>query len=87
MTFVLKAILEQTYMFYPMANFVNCFSFVFRFGKKKKEKKRNSDKALCTKLPYTRYPLSNHPVFNHVFILSPVQKPHELVIEISKSDY
>ena len=52
MTFVLKATFEQTYMFYPGANFAKCFSFVFTFEKKKKKKKkrkeRNSDQGLCT---------------------------------------
>ena len=60
MTFVLKATFEQTYMFYPGANFAKCFSFIFSFDKKTKTKKtktkktktkkkeRNSDQALCT---------------------------------------
>ena len=52
MTFVLKATFEQTYMFYPEANFAKRFSFIFSFGKKQKQKKkkkeRNSDQALCT---------------------------------------
>ena len=39
MTFVLKATFEQTYMFYPEANFARRFSFVFTFEKKKKKKK------------------------------------------------
>ena len=47
MTFVLKATFEQTYMFYPEANFARRFSFVFNFEKKKK-KERNSDQGLCT---------------------------------------
>ena len=57
MTFVLKAILEQTYMFYPMANFVNYSSFVFRFGKKKKKRKETLTKpfALSFHTPDTRY--------------------------------
>ena len=38
MTFVLKATFEQTYMFYPGANFARRFSFVFTFEKKKKKK-------------------------------------------------
>ena len=50
MTFVLKATFEQTYMFYPEANFARRFSFVFTFEKKKKKKRkeRNSDQGLCT---------------------------------------
>ena len=51
MTFVLKATFEQTYMFYPEANFARRFSFVFTFEKKKKKKKRkerNSYQGLCT---------------------------------------
>ena len=50
MTFVLKATFEQTYMFYPGANFARRFSFVFTFEKKKKKKRkeRNSDQGLCT---------------------------------------
>ena len=59
MTFVLKATFEQTYMFYPEANFAKRFSFIFSFCKKQKQKQkqkqkktkkreRNSDQALCT---------------------------------------
>ena len=83
MTFVLKATFEQTYMFYTGANFARRFSFVFTFEKKKKKKKGRKETLtkVCalTKLLYTT------PFFNHGFIFTPVQKPHEPVIEISKS--
>ena len=46
MTFVLKATFEQTYMFYPGANFAKRFSFAFTFGKKTKKKKRKEGKKL-----------------------------------------
>ena len=59
MTFVLKATFEQTYMFYPEANFAKHFSFIFSFGKKQKQKNKKKKKRketltkLCalTKLP------------------------------------
>ena len=44
MTFVLKATFEQTYMFYPGANFAKCFSFIFSFDKKQKQKKQKQKK-------------------------------------------
>ena len=44
MTFVLKATFEQTYMFYPGANFAKCFSFIFSFDKKQKQKKLKKKK-------------------------------------------
>ena len=44
MTFVLKATFEQTYMFYPGANFAKCFSFIFSFDKKQRQKKQKQKK-------------------------------------------
>ena len=49
MTFVLKATFEQTYMFYPGANFAKCFSFIFSFDKKTKTKKTKTKKTKKTK--------------------------------------
>ena len=52
MTFVLQATFEQTYMFYPEANFAKRFSFIFSFGKKKtkQNKKKKKRKETLTKL-------------------------------------
>ena len=44
MTFVLKATFEQTYMFYPEANFAKRFTFIFSFCKKQKQKQKQKQK-------------------------------------------
>ena len=58
MTFVLKATFEQTYMFYPEANFAKRFSFIFSFGKKQKQKKKKRKETLTKLCALTKLPCS-----------------------------
>ena len=56
MTFVLKATFEQTYMFYPGANFARRFYFFFNFEKKKKKKKEGRKETLTKVCALTKLP-------------------------------